>query len=167
MCCRLMSRLSALILMLTLLAACTRVPDFHTDTGETFHWDQFEGQYVVVNYFAEWCAPCLRELPELNEFHHLHGEEVALYGVSFDGLDNQALAALRERHSIEFPLIQNQPAPLLPFERPAMLPATYIVTPSGEVKGPLLGEQSLQNLRKVTAITQTNVETEPTAVSSP
>lgn len=131
---------------------CSPAPDFHTDTAGPYQWDQLQGQYVVVNYFAEWCAPCLRELPELNEFHHQYGDQVRLFGVSFDGLNNEALATLRAEQGIEFPLIKNEPFPQLPFAQPQMLPATYIVTPTGEVKGPLLGEQTIESLKRVTEL---------------
>lgn len=140
----------ASLVSLSALTACKPAPDFHTDVAGPQSWQQLEGSYVVVNYFAEWCAPCLRELPELNEFHHAYGDKVKLFGVSFDGLDNEALAALRAEYSIEFPLIQNQPLPALPFPQPNMLPATYVVTPNGEVKGPLLGEQTIESLAAAT-----------------
>ncbi len=42
--------------------------DFTTVEGQSYQWQDFKGQYLVVNYFAEWCAPCLKELPELNQF---------------------------------------------------------------------------------------------------
>src|SRR5690554_2686127 len=133
-----------------LLSACQPASDFQTDDRGGMAWQQLRGQYVVVNYFAEWCAPCLRELPELNEFHHLYGDQVTLLGVSFDGLNNQELAQLRETYDIQFPLVQNEPAPNLPFAQPNALPATYIVTPDGEVKGPLLGEQTIESLAAAT-----------------
>lgn len=139
-----------LALSVGLLSACQPASDFQTDDRGGLAWQQLQGQYVVVNYFAEWCAPCLRELPELNEFHHLYGDKVTLLGVSFDGLNNEELAALKQKYNIEFTLIQNEPAPNLPFAMPNALPATYIVTPEGEVKGPLLGEQTLQSLASAT-----------------
>ncbi len=134
------------------LSGCQPAADFSTDTDGSYSWQQLEGGYVVVNYFAEWCAPCLRELPELNEFYELYGDQVKLLGVSFDGLNNEELAALRAEYSIQFPLIQNEPLPMLPFAQPNALPATYIVTPSGEIKGPLLGEQTLATLAKATEL---------------
>ncbi|MEX1220638.1 MAG: TlpA disulfide reductase family protein [Idiomarina sp.] len=137
----------SLALSLVTLVACSDSTDFVTDSGGAQQWDDLRGQYVVVNYFAEWCAPCLKELPELNEFHQLHQQEVTLLGVSFDPMNNDQLAELKTKHGIEFPLIQTTPTPNLPFPRPDMLPATYIVTPEGDVKGPLLGEQTLDSLR--------------------
>src|SRR5690554_8206157 len=142
--------LATVAVTVSLLSACQRAPDFHTDSAGAHSWSELQGSYVVVNYFAEWCAPCLRELPELNEFHHLYGDQVTLLGVSFDGLNNQELAQLRETYDIQFPLVQNEPAPNLPFAQPNALPATYIVTPDGEVKGPLLGEQTIESLAAAT-----------------
>lgn len=132
------------------LVGCQPAPDFYTDTAGQYHWEQLQGQYVVVNYFAEWCAPCLRELPELNEFHEHYGEQVRLFGVSFDGLDNEALAQLRTEYNIQFPLIQSEPVPYLPFPQPNALPATYIILPSGEITGPLFGEQTIESLAAAT-----------------
>ncbi|RUO62165.1 TlpA family protein disulfide reductase [Pseudidiomarina insulisalsae] len=143
--CRLL-RLAQLLTLATFIGACAPAADFQTNQGSAHRWSELEGGYVIVNYFAEWCAPCLRELPELNEFHHKHGDKAQLFGVSFDGLTNTQLAQLQQRYGIEFPLILNEPAAQLPFPAPQMLPATYVVTPAGEVKGPLLGEQTEQSL---------------------
>lgn len=149
---KLIRRTLLALLLATTVTACEPAPDFHTDVSGPAAWQDYEGQYVIVNYFAEWCAPCLRELPELNEFHHQYGDQVTLLGVSFDQLDNAALQALRQKYQIEFPLIQTMPVPQLPFARPAALPATYIVTPAGEVTGPLLGEQTIASLKQATAL---------------
>ncbi|WP_287818349.1 TlpA disulfide reductase family protein [Idiomarina sp.] len=129
-----------------LITACSPKPDVITDQNNEFSWSQLEGKTVVVNYFAEWCAPCLRELPELNEFNSHKPENVELVGVSFDPMSNNELAELKKRHGIEFQLALMDPAPAFPFQRPQMLPATYVIKPDGTVKGPLMGEQDLESL---------------------
>ena len=129
-----------------MLSGCSEQANVTTDNGKTYDWSSMNGKTVVVNYFAEWCAPCLRELPELNEFHHQKPDNVELIGVSFDPMSNEDLAALKEKHGIEFPLVLTQPAPVFPFERPNMLPATYVIRADGSVDGPLMGEQTLDSL---------------------
>jgi thiol-disulfide isomerase/thioredoxin len=138
------------IVLTTLLAGCSKAPDVVTTHEQELDWNNLQGP-VVVNYFAEWCAPCLRELPELNEFYHQDIESISnlqLVGVSFDPLDNQQIKALAERHSIDYPLALAQPTAKFPFERPKMLPATYVIFADGRVKGPMMGEQTLTSLRE-------------------
>lgn len=130
-----------------LLSACSQESDVVTDQEMTFRWSQLDGKTVVVNYFAEWCTPCLRELPELNEFNEKKAENVEFIGVSFDPMSNSELAELKQRNGIEFQLALMDPAPKFPFQRPQMLPATYVIKPDGTVKGPLMGEQDLESLQ--------------------
>lgn len=129
-----------------LITACSQEPDVVTDADNEFRWGNLGEKTVVVNYFAEWCAPCLRELPELNEFNQKKAKDVELIGVSFDPMSNAELAELKQRHGIEFQLALMEPAPKFPFQRPQMLPATYVIKPDGSVKGPLMGEQDLESL---------------------
>tara|TARA_B100000242_G_scaffold264982_1_gene212877 strand:- start:240 stop:695 length:456 start_codon:yes stop_codon:yes gene_type:complete len=136
-------------LAVLLLGACSPQPDITTTADDNVSWQQQDAT-VVINYFAEWCAPCLRELPELNEFYHqdvANNPELKLIGVSFDPLDNEQIRALAQRHGIDYPLALAQPPANYPFERPKMLPATYVVFPDGRVKGPMMGEQTLTSLR--------------------
>ncbi len=129
-----------------LITACSQEPDVVTDADNEFRWGDLGEKTVEVNYFAEWCAPCLRELPELNEFNQHKAKDVELVGVSFDPMSNAELAELKQRHGIEFQLALMEPAPKFPFQRPQMLPATYVIKPDGSVKGPLMGEQDLESL---------------------
>ncbi|RUO81468.1 TlpA family protein disulfide reductase [Idiomarina tyrosinivorans] len=133
---------------LLLISGCQPQADFHSDDQQSYQWQQLQGKTVVVNFFAEWCAPCLREVPELNRFYQQKGDDVKLFGVSFDPMSNQQLAALKSKHHIGYPLVLPNPAPKFPFERPKMLPATYIVHSDGSVTGPLLGEQTVESLNQ-------------------
>ncbi|MGM0481876.1 MAG: TlpA family protein disulfide reductase [Pseudomonadota bacterium] len=139
------------LVALTLLSACSPASDVQTTTATEISWQQ--QNTTVINYFAEWCAPCLRELPELNEFYHQQvadNPQLQLIGVSFDPMSNQQIRALVGKHGIEFPLALAQPVPNFPFARPNMLPATYVVHPDGSVTGPLMGEQTVESLRQAT-----------------
>jgi thiol-disulfide isomerase/thioredoxin len=121
--------------------------DFTTLDGSTHKLEALQGQWVIINYFAEWCAPCLREIPELNEFHSLSKDtgSAVLFGISYDAMQDHELDLLAKKYAIAFPLINNIETEL-PFPPPKYLPATYLIRPDGTLAGQLLGEQNIHSL---------------------
>lgn len=126
--------------------------DFKTLDGQSHSWSDYKGQWVVVNYFAEWCAPCLKEIPELNAFadYASSANNVSLFAISYDSLSPEALQKLKDQYNMEFALIDSrEPQMLNPM--PKNLPATFIISPAGEVKKRLLGEQTNESLQQIIA----------------
>ena len=119
--------------------------DFTTLDGQEQRWSHSQGNWKVVNYFAEWCAPCLREMPELNHFYQQHNDEINIFAVSFDPLNKQQLETLQLKYDIQFPIIDKLNT--LPWGRPPnSLPTTYILDADGKVQKQLKGEQSAEKL---------------------
>lgn len=122
--------------------------DFSTLDGQRHQHKDYHGQYVIVNYFAEWCAPCLKEVPELNKLNNIKPQNVALFAVSYDKLSGEKLHEIKQKYDMQFALINSIETPF-PFTRPEFLPATYILNPDGTLKGQLFGEQSAESLLAV------------------
>ncbi len=137
-------RLSALLL-LTLIAACGK-PDYTTLHGESGRFSDHEGRWILINYWAEWCKPCIKELPELNEFQRRYGARATMFVVNFDGIGGDELAAQVKRLAIETPVLLQDPAPVLGYERPKALPTTFVFGPDGTLRQTLLGPQTLASL---------------------
>lgn len=136
---------ASLALLLGLWTQQALKVDFATLDGQGNSWSNSQGKWKVVNYFAEWCAPCLREIPELNQFYQLHNDEIDIFAVSFDPLSNEQLSALQQKYDIQFPVIERLNT--LPWERPPnSLPSTYILDADGKVQKQLKGEQSAEKL---------------------
>lgn len=127
------------------LQGCQKSNQFTLLTGESKSLEDYQGQWVVVNFWAEWCPPCLKEIPELNALDQ-SSKDIQVLGVSFDKLSNDELKELMTILDIQYPVLATEPIPFLPMAKPQSLPATYIVTPTGEVLGPLMGEVSKQKL---------------------
>lgn len=124
--------------------ADTASPEFATAGGESLSWSSLRGQWVLVNYWAEWCKPCLEEIPELGRVDHL--DDVTVLAVNFDGVTGDELAALGERMGIGFTMLAEDPAPALGWDVPGGLPATFVVAPDGTLKDTLMGAQTEADL---------------------
>ena len=109
----------------------------------------FQGQWLVINYWAKWCKPCIKEIPELNEFDRKF-DHASVLGVNYDGAMGEDLAQQIRDFSIEFPILVNDPAVELGTRRPKVLPTTLILNPRGELIATLVGPQSVLTLTQAT-----------------
>ena len=128
-----------LALMTGTLAACNRSDPA---TEQPFSLAKYEGQWLVLNYWAEWCLPCLEEIPEFNKLAREHEGEITVLGVNYDRVADAELDDLSEKMGIEFEVLQQDPADTLKLARPAALPTTYLYAPSGKLAAKLVGPQS-------------------------
>jgi len=94
----------------------------------------YRGQWIVVNFWATWCPPCLEEIPDLIKFHKVHqGEGAMVLGVNFEELDPFLLEHFIAEHDIIYPNGQAGNVPLVPFEPLLGLPTTFLVDPQGRL----------------------------------
>ena len=58
-------------------------PDFELTSlsGETVHLSDLRGKPVVINYWATWCVPCVREMPTFQKYHDLYGDRFVMVGI--------------------------------------------------------------------------------------
>lgn len=129
-----------------IVSGCSK-PDFVDTAGENGRFKDFQGKWLVINYWAEWCEPCREEIPEFNRFAHNHKDSAEVFAVSYDTLSSEQLAAQAERMNIEYRVLTDDPAALLGFRKPQVLPATYILKPDGSFYKELLGPQTEESIK--------------------
>lgn len=134
-----------LVLLLCLgITACSddMGPDQH---GREVTREALQGRWLIINYWAQWCAPCRREVPELNALA-AENPAIAVLGVNYDGLTEDELQREVDAMGIRFTVLQKDPSEHFQFQRPAALPATYLIDPKGEMREQLTGEQNASSL---------------------
>lgn len=117
-----------------------------TLSGQPVRWADNGGEWNIINFFAPWCSPCLREIPALNRLNNRLPDHVKITGVSFDDKNEQELRALTQQLNIEFAVINTAKETVFPMPYPDYLPATYLISPQGEVVKALYGEQDDDSL---------------------
>ncbi len=136
---------STFLLGLTLwVAACTT--DAEQTVERVIDAPVLEKNWMIINYWATWCAPCRKEIPELNRFAQ-RAPQYSLYAINYDDVQGEELLAAADDMGINFTLLAKDPAALLQIERPRVLPTTLIVSPQGKVVTTLIGPQSEEGLK--------------------
>lgn len=134
-----------LLFLCCLLIACSYSNE-KLDNSTAFKPDNYKGKWVILNYWAEWCVPCLKEIPELNVLNEQYSSELAVLAVNFDNISGSELQTLAKKMGITFSIIDPDPADILRLSRPAALPTTYIYNRKGELTAKLVGPQTAQTL---------------------
>ena len=130
------------IITILLLSGCGN--DYGVDQyGQKVASERLDKQWLVVNYWAEWCGPCRLEIPELNSLEkQLQGQSVGVFGVNFDGLQGKELSDASAALGITFTVLAQDPAEVFDLPRSEALPVTYILDEKGKVRATLMGEQT-------------------------
>ena len=132
---------------LLILFACQK-NDIEVFNGSNTNLDKLEGNWVVINYWADWCAPCIKEIPELNEFAD-ENKDIFVFTFNFDHLDQEDLAPIAKKFNIEVPSLVTHPRDIWGIQTPPAVPATFFINPNGELSLSLFRPQTKDALNDV------------------
>ena len=107
-----------------LLSGCGN--DYGVDQyGQKVASERVDKQWLVVNYWAEWCGPCRIEIPELNALaEQLKGQPVSVFGVNFDNVQGEELKSASEKLGIKFTVLAQNPEAIFDIPRSEALPVS-------------------------------------------
>ena len=117
------------------------VPQLRIGTidGATFDLAATRGKWVVVNYWATWCSPCIKEMPDLRAFAESR-EDVLLIGLAYEDITVEDMRAFLAERPAGYPIaIVDVYDPPADFPAPRGLPMTWLIAPDGHIAKRFLG----------------------------
>ncbi len=129
------------------------VPNFSlTDTNGNIHTDEStKGKYLVVNFWATWCPPCLKEIPAFVEFYEKNIDTVLILGLDYEQANKKAIEDFTDTFMVSYPIIlfdeKNGPQ-FADFGEVFGMPTTYVYNPEGMLVDFKMGEMDIESLEE-------------------
>jgi len=133
-------------------AAGAQAPTLKVTTldGQSFDLAAHRGKWVIVNWWATWCVPCIKELPEISAFVTKHAGKAVGIGLAFEDSEKADIVEFLKQRPIAYPVAQVDPLePPKEFGVPAGLPTTYVIAPDGRVAKSFVGPVTAKDLEAV------------------
>jgi thiol-disulfide isomerase/thioredoxin len=127
------------------------LPDVnYIDTnGHAYTPKNLAGKVVVVNFWATWCKPCLKEIPDLSRVYEKYKNDVVILGVLTDNPDNSQLLNFQSDHDMTYPVVRVNSDIMVSFGYPENLPTTFVFDRGGKEVFSRVGAVSEQTLAQL------------------
>ena len=122
--------------------------DIKVLNGSDTSFEKLQGKWVVVNYWADWCAPCIKEIPELVEFAE-ENTDILIYAFNFDELDSEDLDPIARKFKVDIPSLISHPREIWGIETPPAVPATFFINPQGVLVKSFFRPQTKDSLNEI------------------
>lgn len=137
-----------------LVTLCCALPvgafDLVDTKGQPHRLKAYEGRWVVVNFWATWCVPCIQEIPEIAQFQREHARVVVI-GVATDADNVAKVKQFAAKVGHDYPLVLSNDKVAKQLGDPKALPTTRVYDPSGKVVYDRVGRVTRKALEDLTA----------------
>ena len=124
-------------------------PDFETEylNGTKVSLHELRGKPVILNFWASWCPPCVKEMPRLEEFHQKYKNDILIIGINL-GEKNKTIENFLRRVNVTFPIVKDKDKSIEKSYNILIRPSTFFIDKNGVIVDKRLGEISKEELEE-------------------
>ena len=112
---------------------------FQNNKGKNLN--DLKGIWTVIIFWADWCPPCIKEIPELHDLNN-NNPNIRVFLFNFDRLEGEELDEQLLKFNIELPTLLTAPKGYFPIITPDSLPVSYLINPKLKLSKVLKGPQT-------------------------
>jgi thiol-disulfide isomerase/thioredoxin len=143
--------LATLVLMLGMLAGQAAAFEIVDSNGKTLRLADYQGKWVLVNYWATWCPPCLNEIPDLIELHGNRKNNLVVIGVALSYRDPKQVLNFADTLGVNYPIVLGNEKTVRQIGPQQGLPTTYLFSPQGKMVAQQVGPITREAVEKFIA----------------
>lgn len=108
--------------------------------GTRLNFAELAGKVVVIDFWATWCGPCVKEIPGYIELQRKYAEDgVVFVGISVDDGNLDRVRAFSERYGVNYPMVHYDNAVIGAFGGIEVIPTTFLIDRDGNIRHRKLG----------------------------
>ena len=107
--------------------------------GSTINLKDYHHRFVLLNFWATWCVPCLKEMPDLEKAYQKLGSKKLIVLAVGMGEDKSSISRFSKKHEFTFPMIADSTLEIARLYGVENIPITYLINPEGVIIGRALG----------------------------
>ena len=124
-----------------LFFSCSK-PDLRVFEGDNVFLSDLKGKWIIFNYWADWCPPCIKEIPELNNLQRNYSNKLKVFLINFDMLEGEELNQQLKKFNVKVDSLLSDPSTIFNWTIPENLPVTFIINKNGDLEYTLVGPQT-------------------------
>jgi thiol-disulfide isomerase/thioredoxin len=115
--------------------------------GNSHRLEDYRGKWVLVNFWATWCPPCLSEIPELSSLHDAHkGKDLVVIGIAIESGSSRKVEDFLRAHGISYPVVMGNRRIARQIGEFDVLPTSFLYSPNGEQVSYQAGEVTRESV---------------------